>query len=135
MRRQPLILAVALSLAIVLTVIAAMNFTYLGDGYSLDVSLSGAQKSVYHVDFPLWRRVANIGLWLAACVGVWLFYIGHRHALFSAVASLAATLVVGAADIYSYGSIGSPRAFWTIIALVTLTVAVLFRSRLLAKNT
>ena len=123
MPRQPLILVVALSLASVLTLVAVMNFLYLRDGYDLGVSFGDSDQSVYHVDFPQWRRVANACLWLAACGCVWLFYVGNRQVIAATFATLTVAFVLSASDIYSYGSIGSPRSFLTIAALLTLAAA------------
>ena len=130
MPRQPLILIVALSLARVFTLVAFLNFLYLRDGYDLSVSFGESDPSVYHVDFPQWRRIANVCLWLVACGCVWLFYIGNRHVMAASFAILAVAFALGASDIYSYGSMGSPRSFLMIAALLALAAAAWLRSRL-----
>ncbi len=133
MPRQTVILAVAFALASALTIFAALNFIYLGRGYDLVLTIDGGIRSGYHVDFPIWRRAANVIVWIFACGCVLLFYFGHRSALVSTI--IMGTMVVSASDVYNYGSIGSPRSLWTVATLLMLIAGVRCRTHMLRFGT
>lgn len=143
MKRQPLILAVALVLTVLLTVVAVDNLSHMKRGYSVEVVVAmippegmppiqhQAEASATHeIIVPGWRIAAHIALWAAALIAVAMFAVGHRHAFTASLMVFGATLAVASCDIFAYGTMRSPDPTWTILLHTALVLANRHRDRL-----
>ncbi len=124
MTRQFLI-GIAVAVGLFLSWLAWDGWFYLRRGYSLGVSMSAHQASVFHIDFPAWRVAVHILLWVAAMAVIVAYVRGRPGASTSAWLIFAAASLIGIYDVVQYGSIGSPTSIWTVLLL--LLVALLTR--------
>jgi hypothetical protein len=104
--------------ALLLGWLALDGWFYLQRGYSLGVSMEGHPGSVFHIDFPVWRAVVHILLWVAAMASIVAYVAGRRWASKAAWLTFTATLAVAAYDAAQYGTIGSPSSIWTLLVLL-----------------
>jgi hypothetical protein len=124
MRR--VLIATALTVAAFLTWLAWGGWLYIQRGYSLSVGFAGEPGSIFHVDFPAWRAVVHVALWLAAMAAI-AGYVGRRNwASKVAWLTFAATLAVATSDIVEYGMIGTPTSIWTILLLLLFALLTKF---------
>jgi len=128
MERSSLIVGIAVFFAALLVAVGVGQWAYLDKGYSLGVSIGGGPVSISHIDFPGWRKVAQIILCTAAFIALWLFANGRRGASPVAWIVLAAAMSLGVSDVLQYGAIGSPTSKWSILVFIGLALVVQYRS-------
>jgi len=115
---QRLLVGAALCVAVLLTWLAWDGWLYLQSGYSLSVGMAGETGSIFHIDFPAWRTVIHVLIWVAGLASIAAYIAGIRWASTLAWLTLAVALAIGLSDVSQYGTMGSPTSIWTILLLL-----------------
>lgn len=116
------LIGIAVAVALFLSWLGWDGWFYLQRGYSLRVSMSGHQASVFHIGLSAWRGVVHILLWLAAMAVIVAYITGRQGASTAAWLIFAAASLIGIYDIIQYGSIGSPTSIWTVLLLLLVAL-------------
>lgn len=123
-----LLIGSGIVMAAALTWLAWNGWTYLRAGYSLALSMPGRPPAVSHIDFPAWRAMVHILLWLATLIGAVAYATGRRWASLATWSVVAAIVLVGISDVVRYGFIGSPTSVWTVLLVLLLALLTSFGS-------
>lgn len=130
MMRQALLIGLVLVWATIFTLIAVDRWHYLQEGYRLVISIAGDAPSTVGMEFPIWRKVMHLLLWLGALATLGLFFAGHKSAVRASVGLAVSALAIGLHDFGQYGTMGSPTSNSSILLLGLLVLAAWNRSRL-----
>ncbi|MDY6947724.1 MAG: hypothetical protein SXG53_18605 [Pseudomonadota bacterium] len=120
----------AAALAFVLLVfLSRKNWMYLQAGYHMRVGLEGGPYTAVDGVFPLWRKLLGAAAFTVLAAGVLLGMLARSSAVLAVGLGMAGTLVLGAYDMWWYGTIRSPTSVWNVLFAVALFAATVSAKR------
>jgi hypothetical protein len=112
-----------------LVLVARKNWSYLQTGYHMRVGFEGGPYTAVDGVFPLWRKLLGAAVLGVLALGILLGMFARSSAVLAFGLGMVSTLVLGAYDMWWYGTIRSPTSVWVLTLSVALFVAALGAER------
>jgi hypothetical protein len=112
-----------------LVLLAHKNWSYLQAGYHMRVGFEGGPSTAVDGSFPLWRKLLGAAVFGVLALGILLGMFARSSAVLGLGLGMMCTLVLGAYDMWWYGTIRSPTSVWVVALSVALFVAAISAER------
>jgi hypothetical protein len=114
---------------VLLVLLARKNWMYLQAGYHIRVGFEGGPYTAVDGVFPLWRKLSSIAVSIVLTAGVLLGMFARPSAVLVAGLGMAGTLMLGAYDVWWYGTIRSPTSVRNVVFAIALFAAAVSAKR------
>jgi hypothetical protein len=120
---------VAVVALVLLALLFRKNWSYLQAGYHMRVGFEGGPYTAVDKVFPLWRKLLGAAVFVVLALGILLGMFARSSAVSALGLSVAATLVIGAYDMWWYGTIRTPTSIWVVAFSAALFAAAIGAER------